>query len=219
MNRMVFAAVILLIIGACLPSNFLPVSLAQPTADASGLTHASPPAGPSETATLPPTDTAVPVTDTSAPPTQSPVASATETATTSPIPNLTTTFATATEFAGTPGENTATLAVAEVGAGTTTSTPSHLTYGTLPPQNNPFSQVTLFNRSHAEAYISLQVNTRDFGPTIIEYYVERMVTIRAPVGYYLYVAWVGGNKMVGNFRLEENDDLLITLFADRVTIR
>lgn len=214
MNRMVFAVVILLIIGACLPSNLLPVSLAQPSADSSGLTQAS---APSETATLPPTDTAVPVTDTSAPATETPAASATETATTSPIPNLTTTFVTATEGTVAAGESTATLAVA--GVETTTSTPSHLTYGTLPPENRPFSQVTLFNRSHAEAYISLQVNTRDFGPTIIEYYVERMVTIRAPVGYYLYVAWVGGNKMVGNFRLSENDDLLITLFADRVVIR
>jgi hypothetical protein len=217
MNRMFFAVAILLIIGACLPSNLLPVSLAQPTVDSSGLTQTSAPAAFSETATLPPTDTAVPVTDTSAPPTESPAASATETATTSPIPNLTTTFATSTEITGAAVENTATLAVA--GAETTTSTPSHLTYGTLPPENRPFSQVTLFNRSHAEAYISLQVNNRDFGPTIIEYYVERMVTIRAPVGYYLYVAWVGGNKMVGNFRLSENDDLLITLFADRVVIR
>lgn len=217
MNRMFFAVAILLIIGACLPSNLLPVSLAQPTVDSSGLTQTSAPAALSETASLPPTDTAVPVTDTSAPPTESPAASATETATTSPIPNLTTTFATSTEITGAAVENTATLAVA--GAETTTSTPSHLTYGTLPPENRPFSQVTLFNRSHAEAYISLQVNNRDFGPTIIEYYVERMVTIRAPVGYYLYVAWVGGNKMVGNFRLSENDDLLITLFADRVVIR
>lgn len=217
MNRMFFAVAILLIIGACLPSNLLPVSLAQPTADSAGLTQTSAPAALSETATLPPTDTALPVTDTSAPPTESPAASATETATTSPIPNLTTTFATSTEVTAASGDSTATLAVS--GAETTTSTPSHLTYGTLPPQNNPFSQVTLFNRSHAEAYISLQVNTRDFGPTIIEYYVDRMVTIRAPVGYYLYVAWVGGNKMVGNFRLSENDDLLITLFADRVVIR
>jgi hypothetical protein len=213
MNRTVFAVVILLVIGACLPSNLLPVSLAQPTVDS----LASAPAALSETATLPPTDTAVPVTDTSAPPTESPAASATETATTSPIPNLTTTFATSTEITVASGESTATLAVS--GAETTTSTPSHLTYGTLPPENRPFSQVTLFNRSHAEAYISLQVNNRDFGPTIIEYYVERMVTIRAPVGYYLYVAWVGGNKMVGNFRLSENDDLLITLFEDRVVIR
>lgn len=214
MNRMVFAVVILLIIGACLPSNLLPISLSQPTLDSTGLTQAS---APSATATLPPTGTTVPVTDTSAPPTGSPPATATETATSSPIPNLTTTFATATEFTGTLAQGTATLAVSD--GGTTTSTPSHLTYGTLPPENRPFSQVTLFNRSHAEAYISLQVSTRDFGPTIIEYYVDRMVTIRAPVGYYLYVAWVGGNKMVGNFRLSENDDLLITLFADRVVIR
>lgn len=216
MNRMFFAVAILLIIGACLPSNLLPVSLSQPTADSAGLTQTSDPAL-SETATLPPTDTAVLVTDTSAPPTESPAASATETATTSPIPNLTTTFAPSTEITGVTVENTATLAVA--GAETTTSTPSHLTYGTLPPENRPYSRVTLFNRSHAEAYISLQVTNRDFGPTIIEYYVDRMVTIRAPVGYYLYVAWVGGNKMVGNFRLSENDDLLITLFGDRVVIR
>lgn len=210
MNRLVFAVVILLIIGACLPSNLIPTAAAP--------TQPAIPAVPTETATVPPTDTSVPVTDTSAPPTDTLVpADATETATTSPVPNLTTTFASATESAVTPGGSTATLAA--VIDGTTTSTPSHLTYGTLPPQNNPFSEVTLFNRSHAEAYISLQVNTRDFGPTIIEYYVDRMVRIRAPVGYYLYVAWVGGNKMVGNFRLTENDDLSITLFKDSVVIR
>jgi hypothetical protein len=211
---MVFAVVILLIIGACLPSNLLPVTVAQPTVDAFALTQAS---VPTATFTLPPTDTPVPVTDTSAPPTESPSATVTESATTSPIPNLTTTFATATEFAVTSSEGTTTLAVA--GLGTTTSTPSHLTYGTLPPQNHPFSQVTLINRSRAQAYISLQVNTRDFGPTIIEYYVHRMVRIKAPVGNYLYVAWVGGNKMVGNFRLTGDDDLSITLYKDRVVIK
>ena len=209
MNRLVFAVVILLIIGACLPSNLIPTAVAPTQLDIQAVL--------TETATVPPTGTSVPVTDTSAPPTDSPVPDATETATTSPIPNLTTTFASATDAVGSPGAGTATLAA--VIDGTTTSTPSHLTYGTLPPQNNPFSEVTLFNRSHAEAYISLQVNTRDFGPTIIEYYVDRMVRVRAPIGYYLYVAWVGGNKMVGNFRLTENDDLSITLFKDSVVIR
>lgn len=216
MNRIVFAVVILLIIGACLPSNLLPVSLLQPTADAPGPTQANAPATASETAALQPTDTIVPVTDTSAPPTDSPPATATETATSSPIPNLTTTFATATELVVTP-DGTATLVSGD--SGTTTSTPSHLTYGTLPPENRPFSEVTLFNRSHVEAYISLQVSTRDYGSTIIEYYVDRMVRIRAPVGYYLYVAWVGGNKMVGNFRLTENDDLSIFLYKNRVVIQ
>ena len=212
MNRMVLAVVSLLIVVACLPSN-LPIPIGQATADGSALTEADIPAAPTETATLPPTETPAPVTDISLAPTESPVPSAT----TSPIPNLTTTVSTATEFASTPGDATATLAAP--GLETTTSTPSHLTYGTLPPENHPFSQVTLFNRSHAEAYISLQVDRRDFGPTILEYYVDRLVRVRAPVGYYLYVAWVGGNKMVGNFRLSENDDLFITLYADRVVIR
>jgi hypothetical protein len=207
---MVFAAAILLIIGACLPSN-LPIAIGQPTVDGSASTQSNLQAAPTETATLPPTPTLVPVSDTSAPPTESPA----PTATTSPTPNLTTTVVTATEFAT--ESMTATQAV--VAVETTTSTPSHLTYGTLPPQNRPFSEVTLFNRSHAEAYVSLQVSTEEFGATIIEYYVDRMVTFRAPVGYYLYVAWVGGNKMVGNFRLTENDDLLIILFKDRVVIR
>lgn len=209
MNRMVFAAVILLIIGACLPSNLIPTA-AVPT-------QPNIQSAPTQTATVPPTATLVSVTDTSAPPTASPFASATESATTSPIPNMTTTFATATEFAVSPMAETATLAVA--GSGTMTSTPSHLTYGTLPPANHPFSRVTLINRSRAEAYISLQVNTRDFGPTIIEYYVHRIVEVRAPVGYYLYVAWVGGNKMVGNFRLTGDDDLSITLYKNSVVIK
>src|SRR5512134_3115723 len=130
MNRMVFAVVILLIIGACLPSN-LPFTIGQPTVDGSALTQCSIPSVPSETATLPPTATLIPITDTSAP-----SATFTETPTSSPVPNLTTTFATATEFAGASGEATATLVA--VDAGTTTSTPSHLTYGTLPPENNPF---------------------------------------------------------------------------------
>lgn len=216
MKRIVFAVVLLLIIGACLPSN-LPVAIAQPTVDGSALTQANLQAAPTQTVTLPPTATLVPVTDTSTLPAESPTLVPSETAATSPTPNLTTTVVTATEFAVTPGQSTATLAVP--GDGTTTSTPSHLTYGTLPPQNHPFSQVTLINRARAEAYISLQVDTRNFGPTIIEYYVRNRVEIRAPVGYYLYVAWVGGNKMVGNFRLTQNDDLTITLYKDRVVIR
>jgi hypothetical protein len=216
MKRIVFAVVFLLIIGACLPSN-LPLVVAQPTVDGSALTQANLQAAPTQTATLPPTATLVPVTETSTLPAESPTLAVTETATTSPIPNLTTTLSTATEFAVTPGQGTATLAVPS--GGTTTSTPSHLTYGTLPPQNHPFSRVTLINRSRAEAYISLQVDTRNFGPTIIEYYVRRTVEVRAPVGYYLYVAWVGGNKMVGNFRLSQDDDLTITLYKDRVVIR
>lgn len=216
MKRIVLAVVILVIIGACLPSG-LPLAIAQPTVDGAALTLSALQAAPTQTATFPPTATIVPITETATPLLASPSATLTETATTSPIPNLTTTVVTATEFASTPGQATATLAVPS--GGTTTSTPSHLTYGTLPPENHPFSQVFLINRSRAEAYISLQVDTRNFGPTIIEYYVRGTVKVRAPVGRYLYVAWVGGNKMVGNFRLTEDDDLSIILYKDRVVIK
>ena len=35
----------------------------------------------------------------------------------------------------------------------------------------------------------------------------------------LYVTWVGGRKMVGEFRLHHHDDLTITLFRDRVVVQ
>ena len=91
-------------------------------------------------------------------------------------------------------------------------------YGTLPPLV-PFSQVTLINKAKTEAYISLHVDLPQGGNTVIEYPVEGRIKIDAPVGFYSYVAWVGGNKMVGNFRLHHNDDLSITLYKDKVVIK
>lgn len=91
------------------------------------------------------------------------------------------------------------------------------TYGTLPP-SVPFSHITLVNKAKAEAYISLQVTMPDGKYSIIEYPVEGRIKIQAPVGSYLYVTWVGGRKMVGEFRLHHSDDLTITLYKDRVVI-
>jgi hypothetical protein len=104
------------------------------------------------------------------------------------------------------------------GSATTTHTPAVLTYGTLPPAV-PFAYVTLVNRAKTQAYISLQVVTPEGGPTIMEYPVRGRIRVQAPVGQYLYVAWVGGRKMVGEFRLHREDDLEILLFRDRVEIR
>jgi hypothetical protein len=104
------------------------------------------------------------------------------------------------------------------GLGTATLTPGVLTYGTLPPAV-PFASVTLINRAKTQAYISLQVVTDEGGPTIIEYPVRGRIKVQAPVGSYLYVAWVGGRKMVGEFRLHREDDLEITLYRDRIEIR
>jgi hypothetical protein len=92
------------------------------------------------------------------------------------------------------------------------------TYGTLPPAV-PYSHITLINKANTEAYISLQVTMPNGEYSIIEYPVEGRVKIQAPVGSYLYVTWVGGRKMVGEFRLHNNDDLSITLFKDHVVVK
>jgi hypothetical protein len=199
------------ILGACLPSTTTPAPNV-PTVDIAGTVQAGAQTSVAQTLTALPTITVAPVTDTATPP----IAVATDTATTDPstptlVPSLTTTPATANSTF----TSTATL-VSAPGA-TSIPTLTIRTYGTLPPAV-PFSTVFLINKARTEAYISLQVNTAQGGPTIIEYPVEGTIKILAPTGQYLYVAWVGGRKMVGNFRLKQTDELKITLFRDRVVI-
>jgi hypothetical protein len=184
-----------------------------------------------QTLTARPTLPAGAVSDTPTIPVASPVLSNTDTPTSvntetpsvtpTQIVDLSATSITATGNVPTatnlPGNLTpsATLAVGQV---TPIWTLAIRTYGTLPPAV-PSSQVTLINRANAEAYISLQVTMPNGEYSIIEYPVEGRIRIQAPVGSYLYVAWVGGRKMVGEFRLHNNDDISITLFRDRVEIR
>ena len=174
---------------------------AQPTFTASSIPVTDTPVIPIASSTLAPTDTP-------------PVAS-------TPLPDLTITPITATS-----GPAAATLPPANV-TSTPTLVPSQVTaiwtlairkYGTLPPEV-PFSQITLVNKANAEAYISLQVTMNDGKYSILEYPVEGRFKIQAPIGSYLYVAWVGGEKMVGNFKLHHNDDLTITLYKDKVAIK
>src|SRR5687768_15704536 len=205
------------ILGACLPST-TPPAPNVPTVDVAGTVQAGAQTSVAQTLTALPTITIAPATNTVTPP----IAVPTDTATTDPstptlVPSLTTTPATATSApANATFTSTATLASAP-GVATLIPTLTIRTYGTLPPAV-PFATVILVNKARTEAYISLQVNTVQGGPTIIEYPVEGTVKIHAPIGEYLYVAWVGGRKMVGNFRLRQVDELKITLFRDRVVI-
>lgn len=141
--------------------------------------------------------------------------------TATPILNLSATAVTATANIATAtnlpasGSPTATLAAGQV---TPVWTLAVRTYGTLPPAV-PYSNITLVNKAKTEAYISLQVTMPDGQYSILEYPVEGRITVKAPVGSYLYVAWVGGRKMVGDFRLKNNDDMTITLYRDRVAVQ
>ena len=170
------------------------------------------------TATL--ATTGIPVTDTA-----TPVISVTDTPTAlqtaTPTIDLSATAITGTANFGTatnlPSNVTpsATLAAGQV---TPIWTLAIRTYGTLPPAV-PFSIITLVNKAKAEAYISLQVTMPDGKYSILEYPVEGRVKVQAPVGSYLYVAWVGGRKMVGEFKLGHDDGMTITLYKDRVSIQ
>ena len=236
-TAVVLVSIVALLFGACsqIP-GLTPTPGTGPTADTTATSDAlfktavaqtltARPTLPSDlitgTATLPPaspvvatTDTATPVASPTLPVTDTPVATQTSTPGVDLTAVATGTGNVATATLG-PAVPTATLAVGQV---TEIPTLTIRLYGTLPPAV-PSSQVTLINKANAEAYISLQVTMPDGQYSILEYPVEGRVKIQAPVGSYLYVAWVGGRKMVGEFKLKHNDDLSITLYRDRVVVR
>jgi hypothetical protein len=164
-----------------------------------------------------PSPTTAPASDTPTPPVADASATPTVVANTdTPQPNLTTTPATATSG---PGDLiTATFTpTAALGLPTLTPTLGVLTYGTLPPANRPYTQITLINKSKRQAYISLQVVT-DQGYTIIEYPVKGTVKVRIPTGSYTYVVWVGGRQIVGYFNVSKGVEPTLTIFKDKVVI-
>jgi hypothetical protein len=216
-NVVVLGSILALLLGACsqLP-GFTPTPGTGPTPTVDLFKTAV-----AQTLTALPTLVTSPITDTATVPAASPVLPATDTPspTFTPVTDLTTTPATATSGFATgtpaPANGTATPVTGQV---TVIWTLAVRKYGTQPPLV-PFSHITLINKAKAEAYISLHVDMPEGGNSVIEYPVKGTIKIEAPVGLYSYVAWVGGNKMVGNFRLHNNDDLSITLYKDKVVIK
>jgi hypothetical protein len=101
---------------------------------------------------------------------------------------------------------------------TPTGTSHYQYYGTMPP-NLPSGSIALYNKSKADAYISLQCTTVDGYVTIIEYPVGSAVGFKAPAGDYIYVAWVGGKKFTGSFKLGKLQDRRVYMYKDRVEIK
>jgi hypothetical protein len=224
----VLGSILALLLSACLPI-FTPTPGPTPTVDTAGTSDALFKTAVAQTLTAQPTvsPTAVPATNTSvvavASPTPTLVAFPTSSEATATIVPTVNGAATATGNVPTatvgPGNGTA-IPTATLASGQVTAiwTLAIRKYGTLPPAV-PFSSLTLVNKAKAEAYISLQVTMPDGKYSVIEYPVRGTVKIQAPVGFYLYVAWVGGNKMVGNFRLHQDDEFSILLYKDKIVIK
>jgi len=216
MKKILTPVLLLLVItNACLPVA-TPVDSApvdsQATIDSIVKTAAA------QTLAAQPSPTIVPTTQTASPTATSVPTDITVTLSTTAAPNLTTTPATATSGTENPTSAAATTQPPSSGNLTLTPTLGILKYGTLPPAV-PSADVTLINKSNAQAYISLQNYPKDREVAILEYPVEKQVKIKAPLGYYLYVVWVGGRKIVGEFVLHHDDDLKITIYKDKVTVQ
>jgi hypothetical protein len=178
------------------------------------------------TPTLAPSNTPVVMTATSVPTQTQTQALSTSTATQNPI--LLTLTATL-------GTGTVTLTAGTVGilpstampsftpnpafSATPTGTMHYQYYGTMPP-NLPSGRINLSNMSKAEVYISLQCTTIDGYETIIEYpVIGRKMKTDAPAGRYVYVAWVGGKKFSGNFKLGKLEEKTLIMYKDHVEVK
>lgn len=208
MKKIIFAVAVIFLIGACLPLT--PAPNPVPNVDVAGTNAAIVQTSVAQTLTALPTATSVPPSATLVT-SDTPSLTPTTVAITDTAVTGTFAMATSTNVSGTPPTSVAT------GQVTPTWTLAVRTYGTLPPLV-PFGHITLINRARAEAYISLHVDL-DGSNTVIEYPVSGTINIQAPLGFYQYVAWVGGRKMVGEFRLRSNDDLTIILYRDRIVVQ
>jgi hypothetical protein len=203
---------------ACLPvaapaSNPAPQVDMQATIDSIVNTAAA------QTLAAQPSPTTAPPTETKAATVEPSATNAnTDAPTSTPAPNLTTTPATATSGAVDNTTVTSTATMAAPGAITLTPTLGVLTYGTLPPAV-PSSQVTLVNKSKTQAYISLQLYDTVAKGAILEYPVQNTVKIKAPLGNYVYVVWVGGRQLVGTLKVSKGEELKITIYKDKITIQ
>ncbi len=210
---------IIAITGACLPVSAPVDSAPQPApqVDTQATIDSIVNTAAAQTLAAQPSPTTAPDTQTASPTATLPPTDITVTLATTAVPNLTTTPATATLGTENP---TTTGAQNTPASGNITPTPTLgiLKYGTLPPAV-PSAGITLVNKSKAEAYISLQNYPKNKEVAILEYPVKKQVSVDAPLGYYLYVVWVGGRKIVGEFTLHNNDDIKITIYKDKVIIQ
>ncbi len=211
MKKVILAVAVIFLTGSC--SALSPLTNPTQNVNVAGTEQANLQNAVAQTLTAQPTSTSLPPTAITENLFATPLSPDTET----PTATLAVAIETAVSSTFDVATSTNAPATIPVGSPTATWTLAVRTYGTLPPLV-PFAHITLINKAKAEAYISLHVDL-DGSNTVIEYPVTGTTTIRAPLGFYRYVAWVGGREMVGEFRLHDGDELTIVLYKDKVVIK
>ena len=87
------------------------------------------------------------------------------------------------------------------------------------PEGTKYAQVKLINKSKTQTYVSLHWHYDDKTVAYFEYPVGGTVSDKIPVGRYTYVAWVGGKKMTGSFRMHINTGVTIIIYKDRIAVQ
>ena len=162
-------------------------------------------------------------------PTETPVILDPEPTTTQPLPTetenpvlltLTATLLVGTPTPGTPTTETAGLETptAEGQTAVIPGNPSGGVVGTQAPFL-PFGTIKLFNKSDADAYVSLRCVTKEGYVTLLEYPVNKNFSVQAPAGSYTYIAWVGGRQFDGSFKMDKDGFVIITFYKNRVNIK
>ena len=103
-------------------------------------------------------------------------------------------------------------------APTAAQDPVHLTAGTA-PKGTPNGEVRLSNRADRDVYVSLQGTTSDGTTVINEYPVSGTFSVKVPAGWYVYVAWVGGEKFVGEFKLGGDLERSLIFYGNKVVVQ
>ena len=92
-----------------------------------------------------------------------------------------------------------------------------LSYGS--GKGAPNKTIQLINQAHGQVYVSLQGTLHNGDSVIREYPVGGTTTVKIPVAWYAYVAWVGGQKFEGSFNLGGDSTHSITFYSNRVVIQ
>lgn len=162
-------------------------------------------------------------------PTETPVILDPEPTTTQPLPTetenpvlltLTATLLVGTPTPGTPTTETAGLET-PTAEGQTAAIPGNPSGGVVGTQAPflPFGTIKLFNKSDADAYVSLRCVTKEGYVTLLEYPVNKNFSVQAPAGSYTYIAWVGGRQFDGSFKMDKDGFVTITFYKNRVNIK
>jgi LysM repeat protein len=96
--------------------------------------------------------------------------------------------------------------------------PVPLSYPGDVPRNASQGSVRLVNNANADVYISLRTTRADGTGAIHEFPVGGTLQVQIPTGWIDYVAWVGGVKFTGGFKLSESLARTITFNKSKVVV-